>query len=49
MCDGANSTPNNESPRQGWEEAAREMHSRDEDLLLDPPAPTHFDEQEWQW
>jgi antitoxin MazE len=37
------------APRAGWSEAARKMHERKEDPLLDPPAPTHFDEQEWKW
>jgi antitoxin MazE len=37
------------TPRAGWAQAAKEMHERDEDLLLDPPAATHFDEKEWEW
>jgi antitoxin MazE len=37
------------TPRAGWAQAAREMHKRDEDRLLDPPAATQFDEKEWQW
>jgi antitoxin MazE len=36
-------------PRAGWAEAARAMHERGEDALLDPPAPTRFDEEEWEW
>lgn len=35
--------------RSGWEEAAEEMRERDEDLLLDFPTSTHFDEKEWEW
>lgn len=35
------------SPRAGWAEAAREMHQRNEDSLLDPPTTTDFDEKEW--
>jgi antitoxin MazE len=35
--------------RSGWEEAAKEMRERDEDRLLDPATPTHFDEEEWDW
>ncbi len=35
--------------RSGWAEAARRMRERDEDHLLDPPAPTRFDEREWKW
>lgn len=37
------------SVRSGWEEAAKEMRRRDEDRLLDPGTPTHFDEEEWDW
>ena len=37
------------SARSGWADAARQMRQRDEDLLLDPPVPTLFDEKEWEW
>lgn len=37
------------TPRAGWAEAAGEMHERDEELLLDQPAATEFDEKEWEW
>jgi antitoxin MazE len=36
-------------PRAGWAEAARRMRARGEDQLLDPPASTRFDREEWQW
>ncbi len=36
-------------PRSGWADAAQEMRGRDDDRLLDPGAPTHFDESEWTW
>lgn len=36
-------------PRTGWGEAAQAAHQQDEDILLDPLTPTHFDEQEWEW
>lgn len=36
-------------PRAGWAEAAKEVHARNEDRLLDVPAPTQFDEEEWTW
>jgi antitoxin MazE len=36
-------------PRAGWAEAARAMKLRGEDSLLDPPASTKFDIEEWQW
>lgn len=35
-------------PREGWAEAARRA-SAESRGLLDPVAPTHFDEHEWQW
>jgi antitoxin MazE len=35
--------------RAGWSEAAREMLEHNDDLLLDPPVSTHFDEKEWEW
>ncbi len=35
--------------RSGWAEAARQMHERGEDVLLDPVATTRFDEEEWEW
>lgn len=36
-------------PRAGWAQAAKEMHERDEDQLLDLPASTRFEEEEWEW
>ncbi|MEO5740139.1 MAG: AbrB/MazE/SpoVT family DNA-binding domain-containing protein [Vicinamibacterales bacterium] len=36
-------------PREGWAEAARAMHARGDDKLLDPLTPTRFDERDWQW
>jgi antitoxin MazE len=36
------------APRQGWEEAFRAMAERREDLLIDDPLPTSFDETEWE-
>jgi antitoxin MazE len=35
--------------RSGWADAARQMRQREDDLLLDPPVPTLFDEKEWNW
>src|SRR5437773_10771624 len=37
------------SARAGWAEAARTLHAKDGDRLLDGPTPTRFDEAEWQW
>ena len=36
-------------PRIGWAEAAKRARRRNDDRLLDPPTPTRFDEQEWEW
>ncbi len=36
-------------PRAGWEEAARAMHQRAHDELLDKPTPTKFDVEDWTW
>jgi antitoxin MazE len=35
--------------RAGWAQAAGLLRQRDEDLLLDEPAATQFDEKEWEW
>jgi len=36
-------------PRSGWAEAAQRLRAADEDLLLDPPTPTRFDDEDWEW
>jgi antitoxin MazE len=36
-------------PRAGWAEAARAMAAARHDGLLDPPSPTRFDGEEWEW
>ncbi len=38
-----------ENPRGDWAEAARALAARGEDVLLDEPAPTDFDLEEWDW
>ncbi len=35
--------------RRRWADAARQMHGRGEDGLLDRATATHFDTHEWQW
>ena len=35
--------------REGWAEAAARMHARGEDVLLDEPSPTDFEDSEWVW
>jgi antitoxin MazE len=37
------------SARFGWADAAKQMRRRNDDLLLDPPVPTLFDQKEWEW
>jgi antitoxin MazE len=37
------------APREGWSEAAAALASRETQPLLDPPTPTRFDEEEWEW
>ena len=37
------------TPRAGWAQAAKEMHERDEDLLIAPSTSTRFEEEEWEW
>jgi len=36
-------------PRAGWAAAAKAMHERGEDGLLDAPTPSRFDDREWKW
>lgn len=35
--------------RAGWAEAAKVMHARGEDQVLDAPTSSEFDSKEWQW
>jgi antitoxin MazE len=37
------------NPRADWAAAAKLLHERGEDGLLDEPIPTAFDETEWEW
>ena len=36
-------------PRAGWAAAAKAMHDRGDDQLLDATTSTRFDNKEWQW
>lgn len=36
-------------PREGWEEAFRNMAARGDDRLLDEARATSFDEDQWEW
>ena len=35
--------------RAGWAEAAKVMHNRKQDQLIDSPTETQFDKNDWQW
>jgi antitoxin MazE len=35
--------------RSGWAEAAKRLHDRKEDVLLDDSPATAFDKSEWKW
>ena len=35
--------------REGWAEPADRMHTRGEDVLLDEPSLTDFDDSGWVW
>ena len=37
------------APRSGWEDAAHALRETSGDHLFDPPTPTRFDEEEWEW
>ena len=37
------------APRQGWEEAAIEMHTVGDDVPLLEDSITDFDKDEWKW
>ena len=36
-------------PRVGWAEAAKAMHERGDDQLLDAQTSTRFDDKDWRW
>lgn len=36
-------------PRQGWAEAAKQMHAVGDDALLLGDLPNEFDKEEWTW
>jgi antitoxin MazE len=35
--------------RDGWADAAKAMHARGDDQLLDATTSSRFDDKEWQW
>lgn len=38
-----------EAPRAGWADAAARLAAKGDDVLLDEPVATDFDEAEWVW
>jgi antitoxin MazE len=36
-------------PRAGWAEAAKRLAADKSGEALDPPTPTRFDDEEWEW
>ena len=38
-----------QGPRAGWAEAAKAMHTRGDDRLLDATTSSQFDDKEWRW
>jgi len=36
-------------PRAGWAGAAKAMHARGDDQILDAATSSQFDEKEWRW
>ena len=47
--DGAIVITSIQKPRTGWAAAAEKLRQRDGVPPLDPPTPTRFDEEEWEW
>jgi virulence-associated protein VagC len=37
------------SPRQGWEARFKTMAEHGDDSLIDLPASTQWDQDEWEW
>lgn len=37
------------APRAGWAEAAARLAATESSALIDPPSPTRFEDDEWQW
>ncbi len=38
-----------QGPRAGWAAAAKAMHARGDDQMLDAPTSSRFDDKEWRW
>jgi antitoxin MazE len=49
LRDGAIVITSAELPRAGWEAAVQLLLERREDYVIGEPAPTRFDDEEWEW
>jgi antitoxin MazE len=49
VTEGAIVITSSPTPRSGWAEAAKQLHDRKDDGLLDSGTATIFDETEWKW
>ena len=49
LRDGALVITSADHPRAGWEAAVQLLLERREDYRFEEPAPTRFDDEEWEW
>lgn len=49
LKDGALVITSAEHPRAGWEAAVSLLLERRENKVFEEPAPTRFDDEEWEW
>lgn len=49
LRDGALIITSASHPRAGWESAVDLLLERREHYVIDEPAPTQFDDEEWEW
>ena len=49
VTEGAIVITSSPTARRGWAEAAKQLHDRKDDGLLDSGTVTIFDETEWKW
>ena len=49
LRDGALIITSADHPRAGWDAAVNLLLERGENSVLEPPAPTRFDDEEWEW
>lgn len=49
VCEDGILIRNIQKPRSTWDEQFRAMAENEDDELIQPGAPTNFDDKEWQW